>query len=86
MGQPGDLKNGWIWLKFGPQDICTKSCNFNERNVTEFINIISTLKNCKVHFLMAEAHDHFFTVKDLEMIAERDIKVISRLFVWLMVT
>ena len=49
---------------------------FYEGNVAEFIDIILTLKNCKVHFLMAEAHDYLFTVKDLQMMAEKNIKVV----------
>eukprot|EP00111_Clytia_hemisphaerica_P011853 TCONS_00034833-protein len=72
--EPHELK--FLSKRVHISDISTRSCNFNEGNVAEFINIISAMKSCKVHFQMPEVHNYFFTVEDLEIMVEKNIQVV----------
>ena len=48
-------------------------CHVTEKNIVEFIDVMATLGNCRLN--ISHGDKYLFTVSDLKMMAEKNIKV-----------
>ena len=55
------------------------SClHISEDNVDEFIEILAGMKDCSVHLSLAETEDDYlFTMKDMTMMAQKGVEVVT---------